>query len=182
MKNVQLTVSDIIQLVGIIATSLTSIVAIVISVISLRQNSKMIKESSRGYITVYTGTTYWSTLNNYLIIKNFGNSSATIIDFNVDYDLSKFSYAEGHIPFYKIIGTTLAPNESIKYSVTLNDRPKDLSTINISLKYITLNETYSENVTINFDAQCNVVYLRANPNDALKGISHALQDISEKML
>lgn len=42
-----LSTSDIIQLLGIIASLATSIIAIIISVVSLKQNSKMIADSTR---------------------------------------------------------------------------------------------------------------------------------------
>ncbi len=45
--------SDIIQLFGIIASLITSIVAITISLVTLRQNSKMIEDASRPIISIY---------------------------------------------------------------------------------------------------------------------------------
>lgn len=45
-----LSVSDVIQLLGIIISLVTSVVAIIISVLSLKQNSKMIADSTRPYI------------------------------------------------------------------------------------------------------------------------------------
>ena len=55
MKNIfdSLSISDTIQLFGIIASFVTSIIAIVISVITLRQNSKMIESASRPIISLY---------------------------------------------------------------------------------------------------------------------------------
>ena len=44
----KLTPSDIIQILGIIASFLTALVAIIISLVTMRQNSKMIEESSRA--------------------------------------------------------------------------------------------------------------------------------------
>ena len=49
-----LTPSDIVQILGIIASFLTAIVAIIISLVTLRQNSKMLEESSRAVISVYS--------------------------------------------------------------------------------------------------------------------------------
>lgn len=182
MSQTELNISDIIQIIGIIATSLTAIIAIIISVVSLKQNSKMIRESSRGYITIYSATTDWSSLNNYLIIKNFGKSAAEITKFQSNYDLLKISHIKDYPPFYEIVGTSLVPNETIRYSINLNRRPEDLHKINLYIEYKTLGKTYSESISINIDAQCKVVYLRTNPQEPLKGIAQALQDISEKLL
>ena len=49
----KLTPSDIIQILGIIASFLTALVAIIISLVTMRQNSKMIEESSRAIISIY---------------------------------------------------------------------------------------------------------------------------------
>ena len=54
-----LTVSDVIEIVGIIASLITSIVAIAISVKTLKQNSRMIEDSTRPYVSVYIGNTYF---------------------------------------------------------------------------------------------------------------------------
>lgn len=45
-----MTTTDIIEIIGIIASTTVSIVAIVISVMTLKQNSKMIEESTRPYV------------------------------------------------------------------------------------------------------------------------------------
>ena len=46
--------SDIIEIIGIIASTTVSIVAIVISLITLKQNNKMIEESTRPVISIYS--------------------------------------------------------------------------------------------------------------------------------
>lgn len=181
MNNIKLSTSDIIQLIGIIATLFTSLTAIVISIVSLRKNSKMIEESSRGYVTIYSAITNWDSPNNYFIIKNFGNSSATIIEFESDYDLTKLSYFDDYSPFYKIIGTTLAPNESLKYNIDFSN-VKNLHEISISIKYKTLNKIYADTISINIDAISTVVYSRSQKKNPESEIVHVLQDISEKML
>ena len=47
-----MTTTDIIEIIGIIASTTVSIVAIVISVMTLKQNNKMIEESTRPYVVV----------------------------------------------------------------------------------------------------------------------------------
>ena len=73
-----LTPSDIVQILGIIASFLTAIVAIIISLVTLRQNSKMLEESSRAVISVYSQSINTGTPMLFLVVKNFGNSTATI--------------------------------------------------------------------------------------------------------
>lgn len=55
MKQVfySLSPSDTIQLLGIVASLITSLAAIIISLMTLRQNSKMIEDASRPVISIY---------------------------------------------------------------------------------------------------------------------------------
>ena len=64
-----MTTTDIIEIIGIIASTTVSIVAIVISVMTLKQNSKMIKESTRPYVVVCGKTANYQEPRFYLIIK-----------------------------------------------------------------------------------------------------------------
>lgn len=73
-----LTPSDVIQLIGILASLITSIIAIIISVLTLKQNSKTIDETSRPYVAIYAKTTNFQSPHYYLVVKNFGQSGATI--------------------------------------------------------------------------------------------------------
>ena len=47
LSNITLTTSDVIDLIGIFASLFIGVIAIIISILSLRQNSKMIEESTR---------------------------------------------------------------------------------------------------------------------------------------
>lgn len=175
--------SDIIEITGIITSLITSIVAIAISVKTLRQNSRMIEESSRPYISVYVGTTFFSNTVTYLIIKNFGASSAVITDFSADIDFSTCSYDNDHIPFEHIVGVQLCPSESIQFPVDSYKLSKSAKTFNIFIKYKSKEKEYCEKISVNFDAHCDRLHLRANSTGKHdKEISFALQDIAEKML
>ena len=76
----KLTPSDIIQILGIIASFLTAFVAIVISLVTMRQNSKMIEESSRAIISIYPQSINTGTPMLFMVIKNFGKSPAIIVN------------------------------------------------------------------------------------------------------
>lgn len=64
-----LTTSDIIQIIGIATSLITSVTAIAISVLTLRQNSKMIENSTRPYIGIYIAHTYIKDIAVYLVVK-----------------------------------------------------------------------------------------------------------------
>ena len=178
-----LTASDVIEMVGIIISLITSIVAIWISVKTLKQNSQMIEESTRPYISLYVGTTYFSSTITYLIIKNFGQSSAVITDFSSSIDLSTISYDEGYVPFSHIVGSQLCPGEAIQYPINVTGIPNDIDPIVISLKYKSQSKIYSETIPINIAANFDTLHMRANTKDQhIKEISFELQHIDEKML
>lgn len=178
-----LTVSDIIEIVGIVTSLITSIVAIWISVKTLRQNSHMIEESTRPYISLYVGTTYFSSTVTYLIMKNFGQSSAIITNFSSSVDLSAVSYDKEYVPFSHIVGSQICPGESMQYPISVTNLPKNINPIVISLEYKSQSKTYTEIIPINLAANFDTLHLRANTRDQhVKEISFALQDIAEKML
>ena len=86
--------SDIIQLFGIIASLITSIVAITISLVTLRQNSKMIEDASRPIISIYGESINPGSPVFYIVIKNFGSSSAYITQFDYDFDFTSAYLAD----------------------------------------------------------------------------------------
>lgn len=86
-----LTPSDVIQLIGILASLITSVIAIIISVLTLKQNSKMIDETSRPYVAIYAKTTNFQSPQYYLVIKNFGQTGATISSIKCSPDITPFS-------------------------------------------------------------------------------------------
>ena len=183
LGKISLSPSDIIQIISICVSLITSIVAIVISLRTLRQNSKMIEDSSRPYITVYIGDTYFSSVTVYLILKNFGNSSAKITNFSASCDLKAIAYDADRVPFSNIVGTFLCPGESLRFPVDLANAPEDLRDINISIEYSSSGRTYQDATTLNLISCYDALHLRANTKDQhLKEISFALQDIAEKML
>lgn len=61
--------SDIIQLLGILLSTIISTIAVIISVVTLRQNHQMVEESTRPYIVVYTAATDFQSPMYYLVIK-----------------------------------------------------------------------------------------------------------------
>lgn len=174
-----LTPSDIIEIIGIAASLITSIVAIAISLKTLKQNSLMIEDSTRPYISVYIGTTYFSSITVYLILKNFGSTSAVITKFKADIDLTPYAYDIDRIPFSNIVGASLCPGEAIQYPVQLENAPDDMRFLNISIEYHSSTHRYSENICLNLSAHFDAVHIRSKSNQSA---SYALQDIAEKLL
>ena len=178
-----LTTADIIEIVGITISLITGIIAIVISVKTLKQNSQMIEESTRPYVTIYSAKTNFQSPNFYLIMKNFGQSSALITSFDCDHDLADFSYREEFIPFSHIVGTSIAPGQS--FSCTLHSQKlfKEPVILQFQIEYTANGKNYTESITINPKTQSELVQTRASTSGKeLHVISYTLQDLVEKML
>ena len=135
-----LTISDIIEICGIAASLITGIVAIIISIKTLKQNSKMIEESTRPYITIYFQTTTVRTPRAYFVIKNFGNTGATISSITCDYDLKKCSLDSRATLFTHISNTFLAPQQSIPCRVDIGNIVDENISLTFKIKYFTMNK------------------------------------------
>lgn len=176
-----LVASDQIQLIGIIVSLIVGIVSIVIAICTLRQNHKMLEESSRPYITISCGTTFFRELRVYMILKNFGSCGARITRFKTDFDLEQIELDEsGHPPFSNVEGTYLAPGQSIEFII---DQKKAPFVMRFFIEYESATKSYSDEIAIDQSVFINQMHLRANtPNKDLQVISFALQDIAEKLL
>lgn len=180
----QFTNSDWLELVGIIVSLITSIVAIYISVKTLKQNSQMIEESTRPYVTICGKTANFQDPRFYLVLKNYGTSGATITKFKCDQDLSKFSYSPEHIPYQNICGMFIAPNQSFICSLDVKKLFNGSNiTLTFQMEYSTPFKTYQETFKIPLSAYMDLIQSRAATKDKeLRNISYTLQDMVEKNL
>lgn len=158
-----------------VVTSITAIISIIISVITLKQNNKMIEESTRPYIVVYGYVTNFGSPVYTIAVKNFGNSAAKITKFQSRYNLNKIAMDpdEDRIPFDKIVGTFMPPGFSIIRDVNW----KDIGFIQFEIEYVQGNKKYKDVFDVNFDVEKN------NPNgkvickkDIAKNICYSIQE------
>lgn len=177
--------ATIVNIILCILSFILAVISVITVVITLRQNSKMIEESTRPYISIYFGETYFQQMTAYLIIKNYGASSTIINKFSCDFDLSKCAYDSNIVPFAHIIGTNLSPGEKIIYPIDFRKLPDDhkLNKLNFHVEYSSSVKSYENTISLNLAAYFDVLHLRANTKgQEAKTISFALQDIAEKML
>lgn len=182
-----LSTDNYISIIGMLMSLLTSIVAIGISLKTLKQNSKMITESTRPYVVMYSQTTNFQNPAFHLILKNFGQSGATITNIECDTDLSLFSYDKERIPFSNFQGVFIAPGQSFLTNLDTKKIYKDENTnpnpVTFKISYKDSLNIYSDTFTINFGVNCNLISSRAATKDSeLKIISYTLQDLVEKNL
>lgn len=173
--------SDIIQIVGILVSLLTALVAIVISLITIRQNSKMIEESSRAVISIYPQTINTGTPMLFMVIKNFGNSPAAIRKFDYDFDFTDCYQFRSDRDYLKdFVGSSLAPGQALLCSL---DYTKLTRPVTFSLEYCSGSKKYQESLTVDLRAGMNVpVPKTATSGSEMRTISYTLQEMLQKNL
>lgn len=190
-----LTPSDYIEIVGIVCSLLTSVIAIAISIKTLKQNSKMLEESSRPYIGIYGISTYMGFRQYYIILKNFGQSSAYINSFIPSYNLVKISKHDSFEPFSHIEGTTIMPGQSYRAAIDYDKVSlAQIEFINFSIQYSSGKRKYKEDFSLkinanigNLEAHAPGVIQYANQIENKKltpqeAIAETLQDMHIKSL
>lgn len=177
-----LSLDNKIEVISIIVSLLTSTIAIIISIKTLKQNSKMISDSTRPYVVMYSKTTNFQTHQLHLILKNFGQSGAVITQFECDFDLAPLSYNR-KTPFSNFEGVFIAPGQSFSTTLDVGKIQLYNQPITFEISYKNENIFYSDSFSIYLNAECSLVKTRACTKDKeLKIISYALQDLVEKTL
>lgn len=173
----ELTASDCIELFGIFISLITSIIAIVISIKTLKQNSKMIEDSTRPNIGVYLASTYIRDISCYLVVKNFGQSSAFIESFTYDFDLKSIGNVPRYNPFDNIEGSTLMPLQTNKCVIDLNKVLEQTHEINFHITYRSGTHKYQDTICVKLDSRIgNFVTHNTSKNHEVAIISETLQD------
>ncbi len=178
--------SDIIQLTLLIVTALGTCASILISVSTLRQNNKMIEDSTRPCIVVYKETLNINNPAEYIVIKNFGSSFGTIT--NLEFDREVFdkinSCFKTELNFLKNI--TLAPNQ--KYMLRIRTVDTEISNIVFHIKYSSSTHSYSDTFDINLTQDYAIAYdhqnkggYNNNPEKEIITISNSMQELIKRI-
>lgn len=176
---------DEVAITNIVLSCLSFILAclsIIFVWITVRQNKKMIENSTRPYVVITTNKTTFGDIEDfYLIIKNYGKSGAIIKSLKSNVDLSSLSFIEGLIPFESIKDTFIAPNQS--YITVIDTRNLDIKTekLEFTIEYEWGKRNYKEEYTVNYAIYNeNQTARTVDQRDTLKTIAKTLQDLVEK--
>ena len=177
-------ISVIVNIILCVLSFILAVISVVTVVITLRQNSRMIDNSTRPYIVFYQGVTDFQTPYFYIIVKNFGQSGAVVTSFNCNRNMKDCACDATHVPFLHFAGSFLAPGQSF---IAQLDSKKvfggNVSAFVFSIEYRCGDKLYSDSFTINPAAATDFVHTRAcTDGKELRTISYALQDIAEKLL
>ncbi len=163
-------------------------------VISLRQNNKMIEQTTRPSVSFYTDDINTGSPTEYFITKNFGGSPAIIDEIECDHDFIDFMLGSDMIekdalrksePIRLLKGATLAPGQSRICALNYHSLPE---TIKIKIKYHSLSgKTYTEECSVNLLAGSGILRGKSSGSSSdekkdIKNISYTLQEILQKQL
>lgn len=174
---------DWIAFATMIITALACVASIIISINTLKQNSKMIEESTRPNIVIYKDVYHINSPIEYLIIKNFGPSSAKInsINFNEN-DFKKIALypSKYRNPFKNFEHSLIAPYQVFKIPIkTLNS---GIENINFDISYSSTANTYNEQFDIQLNQDYGIYRLKFNhKNNEQIVISNTLQELVNRI-
>lgn len=176
--------ATIVNIVLCILSFILAAISVITVVITIRQNNRMINNSTRPYVVMTIDSTNFQDVNAYLVLKNYGNTGAIIKSIEFDIDISDYSLVDGFIPFNHSENMLLAPGQKNIVAINVNKmKDNNVSSFTAFIRYSDGKNVYDENNTINFAAYSEKVYLRASTKDKeLRIISYTLQDIAEKMM
>lgn len=111
----------LIQIVPII----TSVIALIVAIRANNLTKNLFKSTYRPRLIMYVRGFQIDELLYSIILKNHGQTPATIIKFECDLDWSKIVVKENEIPFSSITGMTLLPNQNI-YTLVDTEKLREL--------------------------------------------------------
>lgn len=177
-----LTPSDWIQIWGIIVSIIVSIVSISIAIATLRQNNKMIEESTRPNIQIYP--VYLNGLL-YIIIKNFGSSEAIIDEVICNHKFTEEEYF-GDIngnDFDKLCGAIFCPGHALRCPLAAHSVKNE--TYSFKVSYHSFRKKYYSEFA--FNPYSNAPFADTYPSGTsvekhLENIANELRDIVKMKL
>lgn len=168
----QFQISDWLEFYGIIASFIVSVVSVLVAVLALRQNNKMLEETTRPYVAISYDVVFNGTRSIFLMLKNYGSSGAKITSFDFK-PLSNSSHINEQLA--KINGAFLAPHQKIMYNIDPTKFPDN--TLDFTITYKNGSKTYTENQSLKI--KIGIFKERSNEECA---VSYSLQEITERLI
>ena len=164
-----------------ILSFLLALISVVTVVITLRQNSKMISNSTRPYITIYFDYSQMGTPTGYFVIKNFGSSSAIIESLTYNEPIKNHPITLANLPaiFDGLIGNTIAPGQKFFAPFKLYDYSGGIAVFDVSYK--SGRKKYREHIEINVNNYGKFTKPRLEDSEH-KTLSYPLQEIAERLM
>lgn len=176
-----LTISTIIY--GALALLLSAI-SIIITIITIRQNSRMLEASTRPYISIYFDYSNLGEPIGYFIVKNFGQSSGQIISLSYNDVVTQQStkYCNVTAVFDGLVNNSIAPNQKFFVPIPLQNSPDGICTFDVS--YRSSKKTYTEHfeIVVKQLGKLSKSRIVNHQYKEYKLISYPLQEIAERLM
>lgn len=173
--------SNTINIVLCVLSFILAFISVVTVVMTLRQNSKMLESSTRPIVSVYTESINPGIPMLYLVVKNFGTSTAYMTKFETDFDFSDcYKYKNSRNYIEDLSHCVIAPGQS---RICLLDYDKLSCPVTFSISYKSSIRTYNEVFCIDLKAASSLPVSKfATKDRELLSISYSLQEMLLKFL
>lgn len=140
-----MSLSDWINVSLCILSFILAAISVVTVVVTLKQNQKMIENSTRPYVVVkYEAIQYAKEIVRYVVVKNYGQTGATITELHYSGTMTEIFQEQ----FQHLKGAFLAPSQSILYFFG-NINTGEPEVLQIRYTYAdTTGKTYSEDIKL----------------------------------
>ncbi len=159
-------------------------VSVITVIITLRQNNRMIAESTRPYITIYLDTITICEQASYFVLKNFGHCAANITRFEYDNCLKTTGQKSIFLQeqFDYIQGITLAPGQSKLLAYEIPKINKDILTFVIG--YTALGKYYEDQIELNVKKFIHIPVDRpaSHADENMERQVNTLREIVERLI
>lgn len=179
----ELSTSDLIQLISIMVAIITGITSITISIITLRQNSKVVKESNKAQIEIFPYKVYGDIYPK-IRIQNFGQTTGIIINVKTIPEMPVEQMVINPFDFYKDL--SLAPNQSFTTTFCKkdsNDPDVPVEVFDVILSYKTLDNIVKSTFHINYNFLNGYTETKSpskTTESALDKINQSIQGLQQK--
>lgn len=159
--------ATIVNIILCILSFLLAVISVVTVVITLRQNHKMVENSTRPYIVIYNNVVDAKIPIQYLVIRNFGQTAAKIEMVEIT---PKVDFLYSDALFVNMEDQTIAPGQSYSTAFRVNNN----IILNAKVIYSADKKRYKENFKISQKAFSDQIHSKVS----IKNDSHALEIIA----
>mgnify|MGYP003621982487 CR=1 FL=1 len=159
-----MTTSDIIEVLSIITSTIIGLISIYYSnkAIKIASNANKLTaeitaETNRPVVVAYLETIEIESFHKYMVIKNFGNTPATILDLKFMQSIDEYDFNMS-----SLIGYTIAPSQ--KFMHVIDNDLKGTVIINIIYQTVT-GQNFDEVYQVKLNATEKLFWIGSNDQD-----------------
>ncbi|HEM3612159.1 TPA: hypothetical protein U1C34_001493 [Streptococcus suis] len=159
-----MTTSDIIEVLSIITSTIIGLISIYYSnkAIKIASNANKLTaeitaETNRPVVVAYLETVEIESFHKYMVIKNFGNTPATILDLKFMQSIDEYDFNMS-----SLIGYTIAPSQ--KFMHVIDNDLKGTVIINIIYQTVT-GQNFDEVYQVKLNATEKLFWIGSNDQD-----------------